>query len=256
MPRAGARPTRASSAQKPAPGDRRAHTGGVELQNLERRRSRADHPDRPGARYPGTFCSSDSAVRAADVIKVSAMSASRQTRGRLNMQPPGLKIQTQRGPARRSALLPRTGRLQLMVRGCSTRASRLPPRGGTLTRVPCPGRCRIHRTTAAGRRRADRDWRFSASDTTARAYSYCGVPVWRGDRDNADDFVRQVHADDARRSGPCRRAGGHREHGRVGRGVDITPGSHGDVVAAERFVHVWHRTSGSDISGSDMLSES
>ena len=70
------------------------------------------------------------------------------------------------------------------------------------------------------------------------------IPVWRSDRDNADDLVSQVRADDARGPAPRRLAGGHREGGRVGKAAAITPDSCGDVVAAEWFVHVWHCKSG------------
>jgi hypothetical protein len=65
----------------------------------------------------------------------------------------------------------------------------------------------------------------------------------RSDHDNADDLVSQVRADDARGPALCCPAAAA-SPGRAGKGTAIAPDGHGDVVAAEWFVHVWHRTSG------------
>jgi hypothetical protein len=75
-------------------------------------------------------------------------------------------------------------------------------------------------------------------------YGRGGVPVWRSDRDHADDLVGQVRADEARGSAPRCLVGRRNERGRVGKVVATASDGHSDGVAAERFVHVWHRTSG------------
>ena len=70
------------------------------------------------------------------------------------------------------------------------------------------------------------------------------VPVRRVDRDDADDPVGHVRADDAGGPAPGRPVGRHREGNRVGKLAVIVRHRDGDVVTAGWFVHAWNRRSG------------